>query len=459
MILDEQLRLKIDAVSQRLRNADQITATVQALVASLIGFVSMRSLIGVFTGGQGALISLLIALAVGITYVLTRSQPRHTRLSVARFIDSELSLEDRLATAVECASLDTGAVSRVAQWLFVDAARQVPFIKPDELVPYYPPREVRWLLPLVIMALVLSLPIYPSGLSWQIGGGELQEAAKRADELVALADQLERLAQQQPELREVADLLRTMAEQLRDKRLPRSEALQLLRELEQEMQVSTDAPGVDLDLAHIQNLAQRLRRVSSPQMGGRPSIDQWLSQGGDRGGTRRRTEYGNGTDGVSGHTEADGASGNSEAPGPDAEASARGSSSSPTPQGTRKDPTGGGGQDSYDAQSDDDSYMHGSSAGTGRGNSQQQEPFQRSTSFTREPIPLSGKLGESGPMLTEKAKGALAPGQPAVPRTSDRAPVITPAGIEQAVNQERIPLAYRHWIKRYFETIEPGQSP
>ncbi|MGI6611881.1 MAG: hypothetical protein ACOX4G_15465 [Limnochordia bacterium] len=459
LILDEQLRIKIDAVSQRLRNADQLTATIRALVASLIGFVSLRSLTGLLTGGQGALTSALMALAAGVTHILSRQRSRHTRLSAARFIDLELSLQDRLATAVECASLDTKASSRVEQWLFVDAAQQAPFIKPEELVPYHPPHEARWLLPLLIVAVVLSLPIYPSGLSWQIGGGELQEAAKRADELAALADQLERLAQQQPELREVTDLLRTMAQQLRDKRLPKSEALRLLKELEQEMQVTADAQSVDLDLTHIQNLAQRLRRITSSEIRGRESIGQWLSQGSDKGRAPSDTEYGNRTDGMPGDAQTESTPGSRQSTKADANTTAGGPSSSPSSREKPADPTGGGSTDSHDYAGDDDSYMHGSSAGTGRGDSQRQEPFQPSTNLTRELTPISGKLGESGSILTGQAEGTTAPTQPAVPRTGGRAPVITPAGIEQAVTQERIPLAYRHWIKRYFETIEPGQSP
>ncbi|NLN19120.1 MAG: hypothetical protein GX162_07590 [Firmicutes bacterium] len=462
MILDEQLRLRIDAVLYRLRRVDQLTVAVRAMVASLLAFAPLRGIIGLAAGGEGGLISFALALIVGVTYIIVSRRPHHTRLSAARFIDRQLSLEDRLATAVERSGPESGPGNRVEQWLFADVAGLTRFIRPEELVPYRRPREVRWLVPLLIVAVVLSMPIYPKGFTWQIGGGEWQEIAKKADELDALADQLEYLAQQQPELREVAELMRNITEQLRDRRLSRSEALRLLQEFEREMHLSADAQGVDLDLSYIQNLAQRLQRINPTDMKSRESASQWLSQNQRRGGVSDRDpQYGTATDEYQEYTQTRGTpirngDGDSEI---SQQSASGGQSSGDRSLSESTDLTGGYDTDYYDPFMDDESYMSGSSAGVSRGDDRQDESFQRSPEIIREFVPVSGSISESGPMITGQAEGTMVPGEPIRPRVGGSTLAIMPVGIEQAVTQEQIPLAYRHWVKRYFESIEPGQEP
>jgi hypothetical protein len=460
LILDEQLRLRIDAVLYRLRRTDQLTVAVRAILTSLLAFAPLRGIIGLATGGQGGLISLVMALTVGVTYTIVRRRPQHTRLSATRFIDRELNLEDRLATAVERSGPDRGMGNRVEQWLFADVAGLTRFIKPEQLVPYRRPPEMRWLAPLLIIAVVLSMPIYPQGFTWQIGAGQWQEIARKADELDALADQLEHMAQQQPELREVVDLLRDITEQLRDRRLSRSEALRLLHEFEREMQLSADAQGVDLDLSYIQNLAQRLRRIDPTEMRGRESASQWLSQEHRRGGgVDPDTNYSTAGDEYHGNSQSRG----TPVHGGDTEMSQDSASGGQSSDGRSfsqsGDRTGGYDTDYSDPLTDDESSMSGSSAGVGSGQERQDEPFQRSPEIVREFVPVSGSVSESGPMITGQADGTMVPTEPLRPRLSGSTLAITPVGIEQAVTQEQIPLAYRHWVMRYFESIEPSQEP
>lgn len=480
MVLDEALRGKIDDVSLRLRNAELLSVATRGGLILLSSFVVLRSLVGLLTGGQGWSVSLALALAAGITYAISLPRRRHTRLTAARFIDEELSLEDRLATAVERSSFDNTAANRLEKWLFWDAANQAPFIKPEELVPYRVPREARWFIPLVLAALVLSFPIYPRGLSWQIGGADVQQAAKRASELMALADQIDRLAQQQPELRELANELRRLGENLRNRQLPQDEALRLLRELEQEMKVGIPGGGqsVDLDISQIQNLAQRLRRIEGPgslrtigqdlrsrrstdSIGAGGSYDEYgdYSDYGDdprpENGGYRRSGAGTQHAGEDDWNDSDSeGSGNSAGSG-------RGRSSYGTNNDRKTDGSDGGPGDGPPGDSDfgdDDGHPGGSAAGTSKGSDTRLPHYQRQSGLQRELAPLPGQLSEAGPVFSGKAQGSVAPERQGPTGPTGRSPAVTPIGVEQAIQQENIPLAYRNWVKRYFEALEPGQG-
>ena len=112
MVLDEVLRNQIDMVLRRQKASDLLDALSRGLFAACVTFACVRVLLGLLTGGQGGFIALLAAPAAGVTFILTTPRRKHTRLTAARYIDKQLKLQDRIATAVEHATLDHAARNR-----------------------------------------------------------------------------------------------------------------------------------------------------------------------------------------------------------------------------------------------------------------------------------------------------------------------------------------------------------
>lgn len=475
MVLDEVLRNQIDMVLRRQKASDLLDALSRGLFAACVTFACVRVLLGLLTGGQGGFIALLAAPAAGVTFILTTPRRKHTRLTAARYIDKQLKLQDRIATAVEHATLDHAARNRVEAWLFMDAANHTHLIDPVALVPLRSPAYARWSLPLLGLCVLLTLIPYPQGFTWQLGGSQLQHISKRADELLALADQLERIDPQNPHLGQLAHELRRVGELIREKQLPHSQANQLLRQLEQELQQSGDGGNIagnslGLDLARVQELTQSIRSINSGMYSQlSPQEQVALSQ------AQRNTTDADGYPGANRGTRGDdrqpeahaGASGNAEEN--ESDVGSTGSGSQPGDTGKQGSEEAGAGEDGFDPYGDfglagasddfDDEMGYGaeggSMAGT-EGGSQGTTDYERQSDLNPGTERLSGQITDSGQYYSSPTSTTSIPGNQLRSPTADSSFFSLPGGVENAIQQENIPSAYQRWIRDYFTKIEPG---
>jgi hypothetical protein len=477
MVLDEILRNQIDTVLRRQRVADYLAAFLRGLFAALITFAIVRALFGTLTGGQGGLLALLLALAAGITFVITTPRQQHNRLTAARYIDKQLQLKDRLATAVEYATLDHAARNRVEEWLFLDAANHTHLIDPITLVPLKAPAYVRWFLPLFGLCILLTLIPYPQGFTWQLGASQLSQIAKRADELTALADQFERIDPQNTYLSQLADELRRVSELIRDNQLPRDQANQLLRQLEQELQqgssnIAGTSLGIDLD--RVQELTQNIRNIESgmysqlsPQEQAALSQAQRSTRGAGSNiganpssrGAPQNPEDNAATAGGSDENESDGGSSSGQGQRQSGTSSQGGSDMAGLGE-DESDPFGGSGLGSGEYGDDDEmgyGLEGGLMAGAERGN-QGTTNYERQTNLNQGPERLTGQISDSGQYYVSATSSTSLPGSEQRFPTTGGSRFSLPGGVENAIQQENIPLAYQRWIRDYFTKLDPGTN-
>jgi hypothetical protein len=187
---------------------------------------------------------------------------------VARRIDAELALKERLATAwmLGAKSGDTGHRSPITEPLIAlqqqDALAAAQAIEPRQALP------LRWLhRPLLWAATLAALAIVSTALPNRMDA-RLAERAAIAEEAQAQAQRIEELAQQletdelSPEERE--ELLRqleALAKQLRDNRGDREEALANLSEIEERLKQKRD-PNADARQATLDALAAELQALA-----------------------------------------------------------------------------------------------------------------------------------------------------------------------------------------------------
>lgn len=442
MILEENLRQKLDEVVRRRNFAEKIQAVTHGLFSGGIAYALCRLVIGLFTGGQGALIAAGAGTVAAIAAAFITRRVRHTRLTAARFVDSTLGLQDCLATAVEQTQPGV-AKSRVAVWLLKDAAKKATRIIPNELVPYTLPRQARWLPLLAITCIAFSLPIYPQGLLWQFENSTTQKANQRAQELLALADQLDEMPDIQ--LQQVAHDLRQAAQNLKNKQIPPEQTKHLLQEIEKEFQHPTTNPNANtstntntnasgIDLAQLQALAQRLRAVQNSQLP--PGQDQSSTTLADASKSVSHSNSGNydknssvGTDSTTDSDTAD--------------------SASPTePQTSQQSKPG---SEAYDDAMANDNQEYGSQAGYGPGGTDTQ-PYQRKYTPSGSSTPISGELTNTGQSYIAGKVGSSAPKE-SWSGAFGTSTTIFATGLEGVVTQESIPLAYKRWVKLYFEAL------
>lgn len=481
-MLDEALRSKLDQIARRRSLVEILAAAVHGLVRFCVAFIVVRAVLGLLTGGGGLLFAFALALAIGAVPSAARGRIRHTRLSAAKYADRLLGLEDRLATAVEKADPNLRP-DTVTTWLFADAARCAARLVPEKLVPISLPPAAKWLPLLLAMVVILSLPIFPRGLPFQLGSQVLEKAAGKAEELLALAEQLEEL--NDPLLQEVIAELRRVGENLRDKKLPAGLAAELVSELEKEMQHSSLSPGDEgleagPNLAGLQNLAQRLRTIEDRhglpqgQRISREALSRYSrnpESGAGLTGERGLPQQGRGNEQQAGERfsgdmeewDEDGGYPGEDEMGFDYEEDPSGSRSGRSGEGA--DEEGASALPGESGWGEDEEYMSesleqavGSTAGSGPGGGEDGS-FTEPPDGEREEAFLSGRWQEDGSLFTAPAplRSAAGPDEGGS-RPRETSTTIYTAGVEGAVDQESIPLAYRLWVKRYFEALEPDSG-
>lgn len=427
-------------------------------------------------------------------------------VGIARLIDTRLELKDRLATAVEWSDHPSPVVS----WLLQDAEQHARFVDPAAVVTAPRPTRAEALAALIALgltALAWTAPL-PTGLLVRPGTPAPASAvAAGEDELLSrIAALRDRIAGvRTPEMRRLDRDLAALQAGLRDRALPRDEALALLQHFERRAQSSlleqasaAEAAG-DLGLERIQELAERLtlvsrldeRQTSSGGAGGRPAAisarevspeeippellevlrqiaarddgpagDQATGGQGDTPGGREPSQ---GSDSA----RADG--NDSRTPGETAalQATSAPSQSSETPgtrQGQGIDESGPAGQGlpsaSTGAAGEGADLPGAFPDGTGStGSGGLDELGYESPAGARILEHVPGQLGE-GPIHTGQVNASLGARSPAPGMTAPGIAAFTPATGEAAANhtleRESVPLAYREAVRNYFRSLEPG---
>ncbi len=199
-----------------------------------------------------------------------------TQGAVARLIDRRLELKDRLATALEF----QGDGSPIAAWLMEDAEQHARFVKARNVVPLPPrpsPRGKLLLLLLAASTAVWFVPL-PQGVftAEEALAPPGEVAALTEDEIFERASRLfdEVRTVQSPQLQRIQRDIAQLQAGLRDRSLPRNEALALLELLERRARSALEALQVGMsasdpaDLDRLQDLASRLVAAATQARGG-----------------------------------------------------------------------------------------------------------------------------------------------------------------------------------------------
>ena len=166
----------LTAAAWRIRLRRAVAGSVRgALIALtiLIPVLALRESVLPVSLGWNLLV-LFVFLAGGALFGLLRHLPP---LEVARQLDANLALAERLQSAVEFHDESSRSIVRS---LIKDASTSAAAIKPAEALRIGPPREVRYLVPLVALAAVaLWLPLPPSFFPAASDGPGAAEASKQ----------------------------------------------------------------------------------------------------------------------------------------------------------------------------------------------------------------------------------------------------------------------------------------
>lgn len=427
-------------------------------------------------------------------------RPPLDALGVARLIDARLDLKDRLATALEW----SGRPSPLVPWLLRDAEQHARFVDPNEVVPI--PRPSRPMVFALLGALLCSALLWgaplPSGLLVQQapaagGNASWSEEDELLSRIAVLREQIAGLPS--PELRRLDRDLAQLQAGLRDRSVPRDEALALLRHFERRaqaallQQASAEQADGSLGLDRIQEIAERLtvisrleereqegagsaeralltpaREVSPEELP--PELMEVLRRIAQGGGT---TEPGAPQPGEPGAGQSPGQAGGPAREQPGAEGAPAGadrhSMTAAAPAGSSGDPAGEGAGEGGRAdqglpsassgpaedEGDPRRALPSGSAGTGAGG-REQEGFEPLESIRYlEHIP--GELLE-GPIRAGQVNAALpgsGGGQAAAGGAVPLGPSAPQAAGEQSVERESVPLAYRDAVRNYFRRLEP----
>lgn len=442
-MLDTELQAKIDGVRRRQRRNRLLADATYALLVACIVFVATR------------LVTLRVLLPAALTWGLAAaagfvcfrqlSRPVDSRLTAAFYIDRALNLQERLTTAVEFA-MRRRTDSPLLDLQRRDAARCSDIIDPKQLVPYRLPKAGSLIVPLVILAVVLTLPRSAQPLRPQTA---LEESVQTiADEQAALfrrlADQLDHLsaAEERPDLRQLSAGLRALAERWERGELTADELAAELSRLEDGLNAALDQP-VRQEPRQTQETPAAQAAESAPEPTGEAG----------RGGS------GEGGDEGAGDVPPRGSA-------PDA--SDQGDAEAMPPGGS--DP--GTGQ--TDTEAPFEVPMHG---GTHRG---MEDPDTNPDTDQMEPGTGHDPRADDGPLTDspperpdlsgrpEGLPGTVVSGEGVLQQLDTRARPgegtrqdFTAAadaaelteGQEHGVGRETIPPAYRHWVLKYFAAL------
>jgi len=425
-------------------------------------------------------------------------RPPLDRVGVARLIDRRLDLKDRLATAIEWSERSSPLVS----WLLQDAEQHARFVNPAAVVSLPKPSRsqvLAALLALVLSALLWTVPI-PSGLLFRPlssvadhGGAQTQD--ELLSRIAALRQQI--AGMRSPELRRLDRDLAQLQAGLRDRSLPRDEALALLQHFERRAhaalleQAAAQEDGGSLGLDRIQELAQRLTVVSrleaaeqgafstgQPLAAGQvgpeelpPELIEVLRRIAEGDGSRQETggpgaPHSGGGDDREGVAQEGAAS--RERSGPEAAAQAQSmpaeaSEVADARRGPGAGEEGGASQtaaaSALGASGEGTEQQGGSSpGGTGSsGTGGLGEGGSDPPGGIRFLEHVPGELGE-GPIHMGQVNASVpAPSQGQGGAASAAAGFLAPAAAgEQAVSRESVPLAYRQAVRNYFRALEPA---
>lgn len=438
----------LDRVSAQHYRHAVISLAGRAAVTAAVAVTLVRTIMVVGWGFAPAALLVALFLVAFATRAIAGYPGRMSLIAAARYVDRRLDLKDRLATAVEWEA----RTSRIVPWLIEDAKLHARFAKAEELAPRLWPvgRRALWGALTLLIAAALWVAPLPAGIfarpepASRLLVTEEEEIEAILDSVASLREQLRALSG--GEIERIERDLAELQSSLRDRSLPKDEAVALLRHLERRVEsVAADLrdefePLSAADLDRIQNLAEQLRPAEILPRNPRGADDGMAipygaGRAGDPGGAdseqsdeTTRADAADGSDGTGGDD-------------PDASASPVGASAGTGGESALPIP-GDGGHGEL-------SPVGGDGAGAGDG----VESFER-LGGERILEHLTGQSG-SGPLRGGQVQTSLqfddAPEVGDLPLQAGAAPGEPGAG----VLRENIPLAHRHLVRRYFQELEP----
>ncbi len=498
-MISKTLERKLDEIGRRYRRVTLARLVLRSVFVG--GCVTTLVDAAIRLGWNRPSLVVVIAVflaAAALTFALGY-RPPPGRLFLARLADQRLDLKDRLATAVEWED----RASPLVTWLLQDADQQARFLDPRAVVPVpvpAPRQAFAWLALASALVALWTAPL-PSGLFLRPAqtaaqGVMDQEELEMLERIASLRQQIAGL--RTPEMRRLDRDLAQLQAGLRDRALPKDEAVALLRYFERRAQSTLreqlqDQPAADeLGLDRIQDLAERLLVVGvqegAPSSGANVDSGQ-LSPFGPREVSesdlppellevlRRIAELDSrpGETGMAGPgvTNQGGAGGQEAGPQAD-EAAASESAGLPRPgrQGQEAaaeaqpgsdlgseesepglpSPSGGSVQDGADTQGP--SSPHGvGDTGTSTGtDGEYQSPPQSLRILQR----LFGEL-QAGPLHVGQVHTSVGEQDDSPIGLSPSSPASPGSEESRAVERETVPLAYREAVRRYFQGLEPDR--
>jgi len=510
-LIPTELARALASVSKRQRISGHLHAAFLSLAAAWIATsltcTAVRLAWGPPPPAGAALVFTLAAAAAAYVF---RAAPL-TDGAIARMIDHRLDLKDRLSTALEYKE----ATSAMAAWLMDDAEQKARFVDPGRVVPLPPPLTRRGLVLLIAVAAstaVWFVPL-PSG----VFSGKDALAPPQAAELAADGEIFERAAKLMEELRyyrspELQRIQRDLAELqagLRDRSLPRDEAVALLNLLERRARNALAFPGLEAgerssgpaDLDRLQDLANRLvaaasaagsgnagafrdavqqiRQLDADLLQQNPELNRLLEQlaGADlqRASDELTSAASNlqesidrsrmqaGGEGGDGDREAGGQAGGApagdEAGATDEFAGGSGEGEVPGNPGEYEDEGEYGGGASPGGEQAEEAVPSpdgGSTAGAGSQPGGEDSGTLLGAARFRELYYLPGSILD-GPVRTGVVQTSFALAGEGPEVSGGAGPAFPAAPVDaEAVDREQIPLAYRQAVRRYFQSLEPG---
>lgn len=501
-MISQTLANRLDEIGRRHRRVTLVVLVFRSLLIAWFGTATGFAAVTLGWQKPPPWACAAFFLVVGAAAFAVGYRPPLDRLALARIADRRLQLMDRLATAVEWSERP----SPLVPWLMEDADQQARFADARAVVPWPKPSPAR--------AAVLAAALAATGLLWNAplpsgllvrsapavaGDAAVDEANDLLREIAALRDLISRI--QSPEARRLDRDLAQLQAGLRDRSIPKDEAVALLRHFQRRAETafashasgeSSGDPGLD----RIQELAERLTVVaregasqgSPSQPGAQPlaagrelseneippellEILRRIAEEGASGGEQVQTRSlpeGESRPPSQRSREPSTPEAQPEQPGGQrggsmpAEASEvgdsrRGQEEGPSAQGngTGLPGQGVGAAESGQEPGDMASPFGTGETGTGEGRSGSFE----STGGLRILEHLPGELLE-GPIHVGQVHTSLggetgsASGAPALSRSSGQQ-----AQGGQAVTREGVPLAYREAVRRYFQSLEPDAGP